>query len=78
MIQSYILKILKESSNINKLKKSNMTEAQLKSERLKCRKLNDQYRGYNFILDDESYFTLSNKDKSEDDIFFSDNKEKTR
>ena len=39
-----------------------MTEAQIKSGRPKCRKLLDKYRGYNFILDDESNFTLSNTD----------------
>ena len=33
--------------------------------------------GYNFKLDDKSYFTLSNKDQSGKDIFYSDNKEKT-
>ena len=42
-----------------------MTEVQIKSERPKCRRrLLDKYRGYNFMLDDEGYFTLPNKDHS--------------
>ena len=37
----------------------------------------DKYRGYNFLLGDVSYFTLSNTDQSDNDIFYSDSKEKT-
>ena len=36
-----------------------MTQLQKSQLRPKCRKILEKYRGYNFILDDESYFTLS-------------------
>ena len=57
-----------------------MNKAKIKSRRPKCRKLltkNLQYRWYNFILDDESYFILPNTDMSGNDIIYSENKEKT-
>ena len=51
-----------------------MTEAQTKSGRPKSRKLLEKYRGYNFKLNNESYFTLVNTDQSDNYIFYSDNK----
>jgi hypothetical protein len=36
-----------------------------------------KYRGYNFILDDESYFTLSHTTLAGNDRFYSDNIQKT-
>jgi len=36
-----------------------MTQLHKSQLRPKCRKILEKYRGYNFILDDENYFTLS-------------------
>jgi len=80
MSQSYVSKILKKYSDIRaykKYKKPLMTASQKKQLRPKCRKILSKYRGYNFILDDESYFTLSNTTLSGNDIFYSNNKENT-
>ena len=62
MSQSFVSKKLKKNSDIRaykKFKKPLMTALQKKQLRPKCRKILSKYRGYNFILDDESYFTLS-------------------
>jgi hypothetical protein len=42
-----------------KFKRPLMTDQEKAQLRPKCRKLLNKYRGYNFIIDDESYFTLS-------------------
>jgi hypothetical protein len=54
-----------------------MTASHKKQLRPKRRKILSNYRGYNFILGDESYFTLSNTTLSGNDIFYSINKENT-
>jgi len=80
MSQAYVSKILKKYSNIRaykKYKKPLMTALQKKQLRPKCRKILNKYRGYSFILDDESYFTLSNTTLAGNDIFYSNNKENT-
>ena len=78
--KSYVQKILKQSSNIRcykKIKIPDMTDKQKKLARPKCRKLLKNYRGSVFILDDESYFTLSNTTLSGNDRFYSNNVQKT-
>jgi hypothetical protein len=78
--QSYISKILKKYTNIKchkKSKKPYMTELQRKAARPKCRKLIEKYSKVDFILDDESYFTLSNTTLAGNDTFYSDNLLKT-
>jgi hypothetical protein len=40
-------------------------------------KILEKYRGYNFILDDESYLTLSHTTLAGNDRFYSDNTQKT-
>jgi len=80
MSQSYVSKILKHSTDVRKYKKSKrpkLTEAQKKAGRSKCREMLKKYPGYNFIIDDESYFTLSHTTQSGNDIFYSNNIEKT-
>ena len=80
MTQSYVSKILKHSTNVRKYKKykrPKLTEAQKKAGWSKCRRMLEEYPGYNFILDDESYFTLSHTTQSGNDIFYSNNIEKT-
>ena len=68
--------ILKESSDIKcykKYKRSLMIAEQKKSLRPKCKQLVEKYRGYKFIIDDESYFTLSNTTLPGNDRFYSNN-----
>jgi len=80
MSQSYVSKILKHSTDVRKYKKSKrpkLTEAQKKAGRSKCREMLKKYPGYNFIIDEESYFTLSHTTQSGNDIFYSNNIEKT-
>ena len=50
-----------------------MTEQQKKTLRPKCRAMTEKYRGYNFIIDDESYFTLSHTTLPGNDRFYSNN-----
>jgi predicted transcriptional regulator len=74
--QQYVSKILKESSDINcykKIKRPLMNEEQKKLLRPKCKQLVEKYRGYKFIIDDESYFTLSNTTLPGNDRFYSNN-----
>ena len=80
MTQSYVSKILKHSTNVRKYKKNKrpkLNEAQKKAGRSKCRRMLEEYPGYNFILDDEYYFTLSHTTQSGNDIFYSNNIEET-
>ena len=74
--QSYICKILKKYTNIRcykKIKKPLLTEEQKKSLRPKCRKMLERFRDLDFIIDDESYFTLRNTSLSGNDRFYSSN-----
>ena len=74
--QSYLNKILKESSGVKyykKLKKPLMTDEQKKLLRPKCKAIVENYRRYNFIVDDESYFTLSHTTRPGNDGFYSNN-----
>jgi hypothetical protein len=54
-----------------------MTIKQKKAARPKCRKLAEMYAWYEFVLDDESFFTKSNSNLSGNDQFYSDNLSKT-
>ena len=60
--QQNINKILKTKTDIRALKKKKKPLRNQNQEavlRTKCRKLAARYRNYQFILDDESYFTLN-------------------
>jgi hypothetical protein len=54
-----------------------MNDKQKAQLRPKCRKLSNKYRDYNFIIDDESYFTLSRTTQPGNDIFYSNNIQET-
>jgi hypothetical protein len=77
---SHVNYILKKYSDIRKYKKFKrplMNDQQRAQLRPKCRKLLNKYRDYNFIIDDESYFTLSHTTQPGNDIFSSNNIQKT-
>lgn len=74
--QAYICKMLKHKSGIRKQKKQkipNRSSQQKQAARPKCRQMTENYRGYEFVMDDESYFTLSNSTLAGNDIFYTDN-----
>ena len=76
--RSYVSKMLKTKTNIRcrkRTKKPLMTENQKRQARPKCRKLVQQFGKNDFILDDESYFTLRNTALAGNDCFYSDNLE---
>jgi hypothetical protein len=50
-----------------------MTPAQKAATRPKCRKILEKYNDLDFLLDDESYFTLSNSSLPGNDRFYSFN-----
>ena len=77
---TYIGKILKKRTNITKYKKRKrpyLNANQKKAARPKCRQMISKYGRYEFIIDDESYFTLDNAAQSGNDIFYSSNVCKT-
>ena len=59
-----------------KIKRPFQTYQQRRAMRPKCRRLLNRYRITDFIIDDESYFTLSNTSLAGNDRFYSDNLEK--
>jgi hypothetical protein len=74
--QSYISMILKRSSSIKvrkKFKKPLMKDTQKACVRSKCRTMLTKYRELDFILDDESYFTLDHSAQPGNNIFYSSN-----
>ena len=78
--QQYVSKMLKNRTNVRCLKrttKPRMTALQVKLARPKCTRLLKKYRDVDFILDDESYFTLSNTTLAGNDCFYSDDVQKT-
>ncbi|KAL4465572.1 hypothetical protein ABPG72_014021 [Tetrahymena utriculariae] len=78
--QSYVNYMLKTKTNIRCYKKKKqplMTELQMINAKSKCSKLYKKYRNVDYILDDESYFTLRNTTLSGNDVFYSDDKQKT-
>ena len=61
--QSTVCRILKTKTDVRfykRGKKSRQTDKQSQSNRPKCRRLALAYKFTDFVLDDESYFTLSN------------------
>jgi hypothetical protein len=78
--RQHIEYILKKYTNIKsrkKIRKPKRTAAQLKAAKPKCRKLYEKYKNFTIILDDESYFTLSNSTLAGNDRFNSDDVKKT-
>lgn len=78
--RTYIGKILKKYSAIRLRKKQKrplMSEQQKAQARAKCRRMLEKYGHLDFILDDESYFTLSNDSQPGNDSFYSDNVQQT-
>lgn len=76
--KSCISKILKNKTNIRcfkKIKKPKRTANQMKNMRPKCRKMSEFYHDLDFIMDDESYFTLSNSSLAGNDRFYTDNRD---
>ena len=74
------LNYIKKYTNIKCLKKSKkpkMTELQRKAARPKCGRMFLKYGKIDFILDDESYFTLSHTTLAGNDRFYSDNLQNT-
>lgn len=73
-------KILKKYTKVRcykRQKRPYQTEAQKKSNRPKCRRMYFRYRHDDFIIDDESYFTLSHSTIAGNDRFYSDDISKT-
>lgn len=71
--QSYISKILHSKTGIRtykKTRKPNRNEQQKKDIRPKCRKLYNQYHHLDVLMDDESYFTLSNSALAGNDRYY--------
>lgn len=73
--QRYIGMILKKHTKIKcykKPKKPNLSEQQKKVARPKCRRMIEKYGNTDFIIDDESYFTLTHSAQPGNDCFYSD------
>jgi hypothetical protein len=78
--QQYVSKMLLQRTNIRCLKrtvKPKMTALQVKLARPKCGRRFLKFCNVDFILDDESYFTLSNTTLAGNDRFYSDDIQKT-
>ena len=78
--QSYICKILKKKTNVvcyKKIKKPKMTASQKILAVPKCRKMYEKFKNLDFVMDDESYFTLNNSINSFNKHFYSSNRKKT-
>lgn len=78
--QSYIGKILKKYSGVKcykKLKRPLLTPQQRAVAPSKCKHMYDNFKDFDFIIDDESYFTLNGAKMPGNDRFYSDNIEKT-
>ena len=71
--QSYVCKLLKGLSIKCRTKKTipDRTLAQAAAAKSKCRILAEKYKGFQWILDDESYFTLSHSSLSGNSFFYS-------
>lgn len=71
--QTRISQVLKTMTNIRTFKKSNYPDhshQQKKAMRPKCRKLYENYKNLDFVMDDESYFTLNNSTLAGNDRFY--------
>ena len=71
--QSYVCKLLKGLSIKCRTKKTipDRTLAQAAAAKSKCRILAEKYKGFQWILDDKSYFTLSHSSLSGNSFFYS-------
>ena len=77
---TYIGKILKKYTGIRKFKKFKRPHLNLQQQqaaRPKCRRMYLKYGKYEFIIDDESYFTLGHDAQPGNDIFYSSDISKT-
>jgi len=73
-VQSYISKILKDKTNIRYYKKKKIphrSESQLARIKPLCRHIYRNFRNFDFVLDDESYFTYANTTLAGNDGFYS-------
>jgi hypothetical protein len=73
--QQWVSMMLRTHTRIRRFKKTRKpkrTALQLKQMRPKCRRLHKTFKNYIFILDDESYFTLSNSTLAGNNCFYSD------
>jgi hypothetical protein len=71
--QSTISRILKQKTNVRVFKKKRRpfrTPTQKKAMRPKCRKMGKIYENLDFLMDDESYFTLTNSTLAGNDRFY--------
>jgi len=78
--ETWVRKILKKYAGIKfykKTKKPDRTPFQKKIVRIKCSKIYKLYRNVNFLMNDESYFTLRNNKLSGNDSFYSSNVSQT-
>jgi hypothetical protein len=71
--QTYIFKLLKKCSIDCKKKQTipDRNEEQAAVAKTKCRALTEKYRNRKWILDDESYFTLSHTSMNGNNFFYS-------
>ena len=76
-ISNMLKKMKKPIICYKRSKRPNRTPVQRLVARPKCRKLYYKYRNYNFIIDDESYFTFSNANLSGNDTFYSSDRNMT-
>ena len=76
----YVGQMLKKHTKVKcfkKQKKTAMTDIQRKKSRPKCRKLAQKFGKLDFLIDDESYFTLSHSTLPGNDRFYSSDIQKT-
>lgn len=74
--QSHISKTLKTHTKIEKRKKTTIpkrSEKQIDNARKRCGRLYRNFSNLDFILDDESYFTLTHGNINGNDIFYTSN-----
>ena len=76
---SYILKVLKNKTNICYLKKKQIlycTDKQIEQLQLKNGRICHKFRNHEFVIDDESYFTFKHTNENSKDEFYSNLKKK--
>ena len=60
---------------LKKAKRPKMTQQQKQAARPKCKRLYDNFKNIDFIIDDESYFTFAHTSLPGNDRFYSSNTE---
>ena len=73
-IRAILKKMKKPILCYKRTKRPNKTPLKRLVARLKCKRLFETYRNSDFILDDESYFTLNNSTLSGNDTYYSNNR----